>query len=132
MPKQKTSTTGRRTTAPKKPIAAPKRTSRTKAVAVAIPSAPTPVEPSELEILEALERASAEDIFQREKRRRAGAREIFDPLAEARREYQALLASEAGTPRGGRPRKVRPKKSELSLEDSLDEFKGTGSEHDDE
>ena len=53
-------------------------------------------------------------------------------LAEARREYQALLASEAGTPRGGRPRKVRPKKSELSLEDSLDEFKGSEGEHEDE
>lgn len=132
MPKQKTSTTGRRTTATKKAIAAPKRAPRAKAAPVAIPSAPTPVEPSELEILEALERASAEDIFQREKRRRAGAREIFDPLAEARREYQALLASEAGTPRGGRPRKVRPKKSELSLEDSLDEFKGTEGGHDDE
>ena len=132
MPRQKTSTTARRTTSPKKTIAAPKRRTKARAEAVAIPSAPTPPEPSELEILESLARASAEDMYQREKLRRAGAREVADPLAEARREYQALLASEAGTPRGGRPRKVRPKKSELSLEDSLDEFKGTEGEHDDE
>ena len=131
MPRQKTTTTARRTAGSKKSIAAPKR--RTKAApAVEIPTTPTPVEPSELEVLQALERASAEDVYQREKQRRAGAREISDPLAEARREYQALLASEAGTPRGGRPRKVRPKKSEMSLEDSLDEFKGTEGEHDEE
>lgn len=132
MPRQKTNTTARRAPGSKKPIAAPKRRAKTAAAAVAVPSAPTPVEPSEVEILEALERASAEDVYQREKQRRAGARETSDPLAEARREYQALLASEAGTPRGGRPRKVRPKKSELSLEDSLDEFKGSEGGHDEE
>lgn len=132
MPREKTKKTVRRTTAPKKPIAGPKRRTKARAEVAALPSAPTPPEPSELEILQALERASAEDMYQREKLRRAGARAIADPLAEARREYQALLASEAGTPRGGRPRKVRPKKSELSLEDSLDEFKGSASEHDDE
>lgn len=132
MPREKTTKTARRTPGPKKPIAAPKRRTKARAEVPAMPSAPTPPEPSELEILQALERASAEDMYQREKLRRAGAREVSDPLAEARREYQALLASEAGTPRGGRPRKVRPKKSELSLEDSLDEFKGSAGENDDE
>ena len=131
MPRQKTSTTARRTAgAAKKAAPAPKkRAAKARPAAVQIPSAPTPPEPSERDVLESLARASAEDIFQREKLRRQGAREIKDPLAEARREYQALLASEAGTPRGGRPRKVRPKKSELSLEDSLDEFKGSEGEH---
>jgi hypothetical protein len=136
MPRQKTKTPTRSTAAAKKPIAAkaPAAKKRTKAAPVKaeIPAVPTPPEPSEVETLEALARASAEDMYQREKQRRAGAREIKDPLAEARREYQALLASEAGTPRGGRPRKVRPKKSELSLEDSLDEFKGSEGEHEDE
>lgn len=131
MPRQKTSTTARRTagTAKKAAPAPKKRAAKARPAPVQLPSAPTPPEPSEHDVLESLARASAEDIFQREKLRRQGAREIKDPLAEARREYQALLASEAGTPRGGRPRKVRPKKSELSLEDSLDEFKGSEGEH---
>lgn len=145
MPRQSSSSTTRRTTSPKKPIAAPKRAAKgatkpaaksaSKSAAArrpAIPAAPTPVEPSEHDVLRALEAASAEDMYQREKRRRAGAREIHDPLAEARKEYQALLASEAGTPRGGRPRKGRPKKSETALEDSLEEFKGSGAEHEEE
>ena len=137
MPRQKTKTTTKRgTAAAKKPIgakpAAAKRRTKAAPVKAQIPAVPTPPEPSEVETLEALARATAEDMYQREKLRRAGAREVKDPLAEARREYQALLASEAGTPRGGRPRKVRPKKSELSLEDSLDEFKGSEGEHEDE
>jgi hypothetical protein len=90
------------------------------------------VEPSEHDVLRALQAASAEDVYQREKRRRAGAREANDPLAEAKKEYQALLASEAGTPRGGRPRKGRPKKSEVAIEDSLEEFKGSSEEHEEE
>lgn len=87
---------------------------------------------SEDEVLRELAEATPADLFQAEKRRRAGLREIADPLAEARREYQALLASEAGTPRGGRPRKARPKKDELSLEDSLEEFRGSSTEADEE
>ena len=157
MPRQSSSSSTRRTSSPKKPIAAPKRdakspaksavkspaksTAKTAARPAAksaaskrppLPATPTPVEPSEHDVLRALQSATAEDMYQREKRRRAGAREIHDPLAEARREYQALLASEAGTPRGGRPRKGRPKKSETALEDSLEEFKGSDEPHEEE
>lgn len=132
MPRQGTNSTTRRTTSPKKPIAAPKRASKAAATARAVPTIPTPVEPSEHEVLRALESTRAEEMYQREKRRRAGTREANDPLAEARREYEALLASEAGTPRGGRPRKGRPKKNAVSLEDSLEEFKGSDEEHEEE
>lgn len=130
MPRQGSNSTTRRTNSPKKPIAAPKRAG--KSATRAIPTTPTPVEPSEHDVLRALETARAEDMYQQEKRRRAGSREAHDPLAEARREYEALLASEAGTPRGGRPRKGRPKKSEVAIEDSLEEFKGTEQEPEEE
>ena len=132
MPRQRSNstTTRRTTTSAKKPISAPKK--REKDTAVVIPTTPTPTGRSEHEVLQALAEHSPEELFQMEKRRRAGLREIADPLAEARREYQALLANEAGTPRGGRPRKGRPKKSEMSLEDSLEEFKGSDPEHEEE
>jgi len=132
MPRQGSKSTTRRTSSPKKPIAAPKRAAKQDAAARSIPSTPTPVEPSEHDILRALASSRAEDVYQREKRRRAGVREAADPLAEARREYQALLAAEAGTPRGGRPRKGRPKKDPVAIEDSLEEFKGTDEERDEE
>jgi len=130
MPRQRTNTTTtRRAAAPAKKIAhAPKRREK----GAELPATPTPVTRSEDEVLRELAEATPADLFQAEKRRRAGLREIADPLAEARREYQALLASEAGTPRGGRPRKARPKKDELSLEDSLEEFRGSSTEADEE
>ncbi|HYD55097.1 MAG TPA: hypothetical protein VEA99_20850, partial [Gemmatimonadaceae bacterium] len=54
---------------------------------------------------------TAQELYRAEKERRTRSPEQ-DLLAEARREYLALLASEAGGPKGGRPRKVgRPKKA---------------------
>ena len=134
--KTTTTTPARRSPSPasKKPIShAETATKRKRAGAepVEIPATPTPVQRSEDEILQALANASPADLFQAEKRRRAGLREIADPLAEARREYQALLASEAGTPRGGRPRKVRPKKSD-AIEDALEDFHGSDAGADEE
>lgn len=134
MPRQKSNSTNRRTTGPaKKPIShAPKRRDK---------STPAPEAAShggqhhnEDELLRTLAQRSPAELFQAEKRRRAGLqRDVNDPIAEARREYEALLAAEAGTPRGGRPRKARPKKDALSLEDSLEEFKGTDDgEHEEE
>ena len=51
---------------------------------------------------------SARDLYLREKARRAN-RQHLDadhPLAQAQRQYQALLASEAEAGRGGRPKKM--------------------------
>jgi len=54
---------------------------------------------------------TARDWYHREKERRAnrqGANAAQELLEEARREFQALLAAEAGTSKGGRPRKNPP------------------------
>jgi hypothetical protein len=50
------------------------------------------------------------ELYRHEKRRRAGQPRADgrDPLEEARREFKAMLEAGAGTPRGGRPRKVKP------------------------
>jgi hypothetical protein len=51
------------------------------------------------------------ELYRHEKRRRAdqprGDRR--DPLEEARRVYKAMLEAGVGTPRGGRPRKIKPR-----------------------
>lgn len=53
---------------------------------------------------------TAQEWYRAEKERR-GASADQELIAEARREYLALLASEAGGPKGGRPRKAgRPRK----------------------
>jgi hypothetical protein len=51
------------------------------------------------------------ELYRHEKRRRAGQPRADgrDPLEEARREFKAMLEAGAGTPRGGRPRKVKPR-----------------------
>ena len=51
---------------------------------------------------------SARDLYLREKARRANRQQldVNHPLAQAQRQYQALLASEAEAGRGGRPRKM--------------------------
>lgn len=51
------------------------------------------------------------ELYRHEKRRRAGQPrpDGRDPLEEARREFKAMLEAGAGTPRGGRPRKVKPR-----------------------
>jgi hypothetical protein len=50
------------------------------------------------------------ELYRHEKRRRANQPRADgrDPLEEARREFKAMLEAGAGTPRGGRPRKVKP------------------------
>ena len=62
---------------------------------------------------------TAQDWYRTEKARR-GRDRAQDLVDEARREYLALLASEAGGPKGGRPRKVgRPKKVGASRDEDL-------------
>ena len=61
---------------------------------------------------------SPDELYRREKARRLAAGRITtDPLEEAKREYKALLAAEAGTPRGGRPRKVPAKPADAAEPD---------------
>ncbi len=50
------------------------------------------------------------ELYRHEKRRRADQPRTDgrDPLEEARREFKAMLEAGVGTPRGGRPRKVKP------------------------
>lgn len=71
-----------------------------------IPSEPTAPEP-------AIARAPTlppHELYRHEKRRRAGQPrgDGPDPLEEARRVFQAMIEAGVGTPRGGRPRKVKP------------------------
>jgi hypothetical protein len=51
------------------------------------------------------------ELYRHEKRRRAGQQrgDGPDPLEEARRVFQAMIEAGVGTPRGGRPRKVKPR-----------------------
>ena len=72
----------------------------------AVPSEPTPEPP-------AVARAPdlpPHELYRHEKRRRAGQPrgDGPDPLEEARRVFQAMIEAGVGTPRGGRPRKVKP------------------------
>ena len=61
---------------------------------------------------------SPDELYRREKARRLAAGKVpTDPLEEAKREYKALLAAEAGTPRGGRPRKVPAKPADAAEPD---------------
>lgn len=65
------------------------------------------------------------DLYRHEKQRRAREGKVTtDPLAEARREYLALLAAEAEKGKGGRPRgsganknKAAPKSQDLIVEE---------------
>jgi hypothetical protein len=54
---------------------------------------------------------SPHELYRHEKRRRAGQQraDARDPLEEARREFKAMIEAGVGTPRGGRPRKVKPR-----------------------
>ncbi len=51
------------------------------------------------------------ELYRHEKRRRADQQrgDPQDPLEEARRVFKAMIEAGAGTPRGGRPRKVKPR-----------------------
>jgi hypothetical protein len=74
---------------------------------------------------------AARDLYQREKARReskAAARE--DPLADAKREYEALLAAGVAAGKGGRPRKnarkvVIPRGTDEIAADAAEELDDT-------
>ncbi len=72
----------------------------------AIPTEPSPEPP-----VIARPSLPPHELYRHEKRRRAAQprAEGPDPLEEARREFKAMLEAGAGTPRGGRPRKVKPR-----------------------
>ena len=108
---------GRRTTAassaparPARPAsrrqAAPASAARRR-VPVPLPAEPSPVE----EIL--VPSLSPSELYRKEKQRRSQSVKLEpDPLAEARREYLALLAAEAEKGKGGRPKGSGKKKEE--------------------
>ena len=84
--------------APARP-AAPKAAPAAKRVVIAPPLTPSPVEELSIPSL------SPGEWYQQEKRRReAEGPTTADPLAEAKREYLAMLAAEAEKGKGGRPR----------------------------
>jgi len=73
----------------------------------AIPSQPSAPEPP---IVARAPDLPPHELYRHEKRRRAGQRSDGpDPLEEARRVFQAMIEAGVGTPRGGRPRKVKPR-----------------------
>ena len=64
-----------------------------------------PTEPSPVEAPIVMSMLSPAEMYQREKSRRENdGRVTSDPIAEARREYLALLAAEAAAGKGGRPK----------------------------
>jgi hypothetical protein len=72
-----------------------------------IPSEPSAPEPP---IVARAPDLPPHELYRHEKRRRAGQRSDGpDPLEEARRVFQAMIEAGVGTPRGGRPRKVKPR-----------------------
>lgn len=64
--------------------------------------------PTDLDFTSPAHDLSARDLYLREKARRAHRvnQDPNHPLSQARRQYEALLASEAEAGRGGRPKKV--------------------------
>jgi hypothetical protein len=78
------------------------RKSRVQLPRVASPPEP-PVVPRHLSL-------PPHELYRHEKRLRADQPRADgrDPLEEARREFKAMLEAGIGTPRGGRPRKVKP------------------------
>jgi hypothetical protein len=73
----------------------------------AVPAQPSAPEPA---IVARAPDLPPHELYRHEKRRRAGQRGSGpDPLEEARRVFQAMIEAGVGTPRGGRPRKVKPR-----------------------
>ncbi len=72
---------------------------------------PTRVSPAEPHPVPRALSLPPHELYRHEKRRRADQPRADgrDPLEEARREFKAMLEAGAGTPRGGRPRKVKPR-----------------------
>ena len=78
---------------------------------------PVPTEPSPVEDI-SLPTLSPSELYRQEKQRRSRTvKTEADPLAEARREYLALLAAEAEKGKGGRPKGSGKKKEEAIEED---------------
>jgi hypothetical protein len=120
------SSSGRRqasaSAAPSKSSARP--AARRQAPAAAAPAAPArrqripvPTEPSPVEEI-VIPTLSPMELYRQEKQRRSRTvKTDADPLAEARREYLALLAAEAEKGKGGRPKGSGKKKEEPIEED---------------
>ena len=73
---------------------------------------PIPTEPSPVERIE-IPNLSPGELYRKEKQRRSQQVRIdTDPIAEARKEYLALLAAEAEKGKGGRPKGSGKKKEE--------------------
>jgi hypothetical protein len=72
---------------------------------------PIPSEPTAPEVIARAPTLPPHELYRHEKRRRAGQQrgDGPDPLEEARRVFQAMIEAGVGTPRGGRPRKVKPR-----------------------
>jgi hypothetical protein len=64
--------------------------------------------PTDVDLSSPASSLSARDLYLREKARRANRAQTDEnhPLAQAQRQYDALLAAEAEAGRGGRPKKV--------------------------
>jgi hypothetical protein len=78
---------------------------------------PVPTEPSPVEEI-VIPTLSPMELYRQEKQRRSRTvKTEADPLAEARREYLALLAAEAEKGKGGRPKGSGKKKEEPIEED---------------
>lgn len=83
-----------------------------------------PTVPADVDMTKPVHSLSARDLYLREKARRANRhqQDANHPLAQAQRQYQALLASEAEAGRGGRPKKmVAAKKAAQKAFDSDEE-----------
>ena len=77
--------------------------------------------PTDVDLHSPAHTLSARDLYLREKARRAHRQQLDadHPLAQARRQYEALLAAEAEAGRGGRPKKmVAAKKAAMKEFDS--------------
>jgi hypothetical protein len=92
------------------------RTSRGSArgAAHALPTQASPPEPHPIPRVLSL---PPHELYRHEKRRRADQPRADgrDPLEEARREFKAMLEAGIGTPRGGRPRKVKPRPEDADV-----------------
>jgi hypothetical protein len=66
------------------------------------------VVPADLDMSKPAHTLSPRDLYVREKARRANQQKVDaeHPLAQAQRQYNALLAAEAEAGRGGRPKKM--------------------------
>ena len=104
-----------------RPAARPAARRQAPAAAPAAPARrqriPVPTEPSPVEEI-VIPTLSPMELYRQEKQRRSkSVKTEADPLAEARREYLALLAAEAEKGKGGRPKGSGKKKEEPIEED---------------